>query len=138
MTDFQLDTSGVVSIPNADPYGPAVIVYTWTSLNAFQQGFTAAAANSLSIDDLAQLAERHDGRRFAVRFSDFAPSALELILKDCAAVSDWKSLSRMGFVNGADGGRQFWDARQAGKWAFYRPLDVTLGDDGKIYLEPKA
>lgn len=161
MTEFTLDTSGVVAsecLAQTDPTQPCTCRQRgeihWPDLSLFEQGYVEAMFASLREATNARLrklanisgksaqksymaalsrAIRHD----AAAFSDFAPETLAAIRKDCAArrlelVPSMGSRRR----NGAD----FWKQRQHTNTAFRRfpPLTVTLGDDGKVYARAAA
>jgi hypothetical protein len=122
-----LDTSGIVPrcAPTTDPriLGPI----GWHDLNPFVQAYVEAAINSLSGDFVGVWTPDR-----GPRFSDLAPETLAGMLKDC---EDFRLLAPRWISHG---GAFFWCERQADRAPGFPPLRVTLGDDGRIYLEPAS
>lgn len=125
---FQLDTSGQVAALSFRGSDLDPGCWMWSDLTPFAQGYIEA----LPWGDMAQASKGHRkwANRTAPGFSDLAPETLDRIIADCAIAED-----RMG--KGAEWGRYFWAARQAGLYggdpkAKAPPLTVELGDDGKV------
>lgn len=139
---FTLDASGVISIPNDDPYGPTYVVYTWSSLSPFAQGYVEALFGDLNG---RRIRATSDGLN-PYRFSDLSPEALAMILADCerrlrhcpSEGSDpGPSFARTGEVP-RECGRRFWKWRQQGNTKNFPPLTPYLADDGKVHLRVAA
>lgn len=122
-TQFQLDTSGYIDLPNPHVLG---LKYRWGDLDPFTQGYVEALLESV-------------GQR---KFDRIQPDALALIMKDCeafgAAIGRSPAhnigLGRIFFESRQIGFTKFWSVHQAEFTAAFPPLTVTLGDDGNIHL----
>lgn len=165
MSTFTLDTSGMVIVPGDNGRGfaePHAI--RWPDLDPFPKGCIEALFASLPtlcetcqgngevVTDWGTYLKPPEGAeadagtatcaacdgqgRIAYTFSDLAPEALALILKDCA-----RAASAMG-CREADGfprtdtvlGCLFWERRQSGKCPGFPPLTPHLREDGKVAL----
>lgn len=128
---FQLDTSGVVEW--RPTFERQAMVWAWTDLSPFKQGYVEALFASLPRELIAEWSDRvlplvYPG------FRHLAPEALALILKDCAGYAPAEpraynedSLRQMG--------RAFWVLRARGVLPAFPPLAVYLDDDGKVCLK---
>lgn len=129
MADFTLDTSGAVWV---DPIDAPGIGWLWSDLTPFQQGYVEAMKRARRIARPEYLSNR----RLDWRFSDLSPEALALILRDCA-----ERLTQICWPdeNTSQDGRDFWESRQRGFLIpGFRPLTVSLDDDGKAHLSGEA
>lgn len=137
MAEFQLDTSGIVRVPEGSSGGEATIaLYKWHNLNPVTQGYVEALFESAWPDLFAQFVAKGmsepEGHEDAVRpeFSDLAPETLARIMEDCERF----------LIDAADrskaAGALFFRSRQRGEWKRwgYAPLTIELRDDGKVYL----
>jgi hypothetical protein len=140
MSEFQLDTSGVVggvAFPGGKP-----LPTTWDDFDSFTQAYVEAlfADFRRAVPALANHGVRNGQ---AVGFSDLAPETLTTILRDCAAIQEQHAaniasvLAYSGQRNAdkvavALDGSKFWEARQRGNLCDFPPLTPTLGDDGLI------
>lgn len=103
MADFTLDTSGVVIIRAADGVNEG---HTWEVLDPFTQGYVEALFASLSVggSHVGSLQTSH-GEIHRCTFSDLAPEALAVILRDCGlfrATDQWRRFARLcpvGWLN---------------------------------------
>lgn len=128
-----LDTSGVVKFE-----GGTLGVLSWEGLGQiggpFAQGYVEALFASIGC---LLPWERHDGHSEPqyVGFSDLAPEALAMILRDCEAFCS--AFGRDARI--APQGKAFWMQRQDGGWSnqtpSFPPLRVYLNDAGKVMLE---
>lgn len=77
-----------------------------------------------------------DGQgRTTYAFSDLAPEALALILKDCAAWrAEFSGDACERSAGREDMGREFWRIRQENKRRTFPPLTPYLREDGKVAL----
>lgn len=121
---FQLDTTGAVG-----PYRSTDLVSTyalsWSDLDAFTQGYVEALFQSVQVDALgATYAERPS---LSPAFSDLAPETLARIIADCAVSA---AQPTTGEPRGE--GAAFWRLRNACDYVGFPPLNVQLGDDGKV------
>jgi hypothetical protein len=122
---YHLDTSGYVGTFHTGQ--PAV---AWSDLDPFTQGYIEALfeAAGLAIIDKWGEGEGEQDENWA-GFSDLAPETLSRIIEDCAG-GEW------GGHSSAHGGREFWRSRQEGNQTpRHTPLNVTLGDDGKVRFQ---
>lgn len=62
-------------------------------------------------------------------FSDLAGEALARIIADCRSKTAASLTTLVAYE-----GKRFWERRQAGEDAYFPPLTVALGDDGRVYL----
>lgn len=128
MTSSELDTSGAVTL-SAKCYGPDNThswisqQWYWSDLNAFRQGYVAAAFDTVLLEIDAPI-------RNWRKFGDLAPETLAAMLKDCEAFT--ADPERANYS-----GRLFWERRQLGHLKAFPPLALTLGADGKIHQEPR-
>jgi len=140
LTEFTLDTSGVVLMPPIDGVSHTHPPHwRWSDLSPFAQGYVEALMRE-NYAELHRAAWQHlilppDDVR--VGFSDLHPEARAMILKACNAVEEVytelfqpDALRRMG--------ARFWERRQQGLFTLFPPLRVYLDDDGKVRLEPAA
>jgi hypothetical protein len=118
---FTLDTSGAV-VDARPAYQPRLL---WKHLSPFTQGYIEALIQDIEWPDPA---EGFGPSSAIVRFSDLAPEALALILKDCADV-------RRRHDRLTDGGA-FWRERKTQDWPQFPPLTPYLSGDGKVHLRP--
>lgn len=126
MTQFQLDTSGAVTLTGFDNGKPLVV--EWRDLSPFTQGYIEAAFRFMH-DYLGLRA----GRYAPLAFSDLAPETLARIIADCEVwISGFVGRTRLAAPDRADMGCEFWRIRQAGRRSTFPPLTVQLGDDGKV------
>ena len=123
----QLDTSGVV---RADIDG-MISPVGWEDLpNDFVRGFIRAM-----LLEFGHAWANDDGDLF-VSYSDLAPEALDMIIRDCEAMQ-----SGLLIGSGQDGGREAWASRQSGwkDWGTtpshrFPPYRITLTEAGKVAL----
>lgn len=136
MAKFTLDTSGAVCAPHKNAAGQTFVSTLWSDLSPFAQGYVEAMfAGGVSIRGYGGLMRVLQPKAKRVGFSDLAPSTLAAILKDCAA----RQAQHAPDITRAIVGRMFWNHRQRGVvGAEFPPLTAYLGDDGKVYLEPRA
>jgi len=136
---FTLDTSGFVDMRDYASHEKRVFPQMiWSDLDPFTQGYIEALFASVFTPFEPQgenpFRLRDPKRWRFVGFSDLAPEALALILKDCAAI-----LGSRGVTDGANiqTGRNTWNLRQRGYWASegFPPLTPYLRDDGKVDLK---
>lgn len=137
---FNLDTSGAVMMsvfePGTVPSPPWLV---WSDLSPFEQGYVEAlfAAQANNWFGKPSLSSGPGTIRY-VGFSDLAPEALALILRDCASMQNFATGLGVKKI-GETQGRGFWISRNNGTmqhaWrAAFPPLTPYLGDDGKVYL----
>ena len=133
MSNFTFDTSGEVYIPDViHELGSTRI--RWEDLSPFAQGYVEALFAQL-------VAESAEARWELVGFSDLAPEALAMVLRDCEVYERHHPMKPFAEYRRARGSA-FWTERNSGKrtsdWApvhFY-PVAACLGDDGKVCLAP--
>lgn len=141
MSTFTLDTSGVV--PAQGPTQARTAYWPerrWTDLDPFTQGYIEALFASLATPPFTDHPHlQREGVCFGetiVGYSDLAPEALALILKDCAAYCALPM--RTGYAAGRYHGRNFWDQRSRGLFCNigigFPPLTPYLREDGKVAL----
>lgn len=134
MSEFSLDTSG--SIQFRDSHGE-LMTYRWSDLTPFEQGYVEAMFASLYDPVFKKPVLRSGPIDFrGVAFRHLAPETLARILKDCEAYRgerDKRGPYPASYWT-AETGADFWGSRQAGTWISFPLLDVTLADDGLIYL----
>ncbi|MET3527264.1 hypothetical protein [Phenylobacterium koreense] len=123
MADF--DTSGYVWQP---PGAKSIYKVRWEDLSPFEQGYVQALLRG--VDLVGQWLDTVDPYR-APGFSDLAPEALAMILRDCEARAPAYAAS-MRYPPSA--GRSFWRVRQHGHVPTFPPLRVFLNDAGKVCL----
>lgn len=127
MTEFQLDTSGVVCCA---PFTAAHLALgrtrvVWSDLSPLAQGSLEAL--------LRQLAQQsgpwtpREGWRDThwPGFSDLAPETLARIIEICPG--------RQGAT--VEDGATFWREQQEGQFEDFPPVTVYLGDDGKVRFQ---
>lgn len=134
---YQLDTTGIITLPPVDGGSPAPIA--WSNLSPFAQGYIEALFASIGgkLEIVPFMGMRPEP--FAVGFSDLAPETLARIIADCEAMVE------AGGLPYHFAGTGFWSGRQAGNWTkaqpaekylkavpAFPPLTVQLGDDGKV------
>lgn len=130
---FTLDTTTPVA--ERTPDGDLIGYHHWSDLSPFAQGYVEAlfAGGVIGLSERTPLlsapAYLSGPRPFA--FSDLAPEALALILKDC------EDARRKLNANEVDG-PWFWAWRQRNQSPVFPPLTVYLGDDGKVRLRAVA
>jgi len=133
---FQLDTTGTVDADKDQHIaldGQLYIGVGWGILSPFAQGYVEALFAGLPPKERAMT----DGATVGIphRFRDLAPETLARIIADCGPDPQgylYPTSARMGYQYTFEGGHKFWTDRQAGVWADFLPLTVTLGDDGKV------
>jgi len=136
MAKFTLDTSGAVCAPHKNAAGQTFVSTLWSDLSPFAQGYVEAMFAEL-FETSRRYNARADRPRCVSVFSDLAPSTLAAILKDCGAATG----RYLGVMPGHPEvllGAYFWHDRRAGNHAEFPPLTLTLRDDGKVYMEPRA
>lgn len=126
---FTLDTSGFVWLQ----HGQLANTY-WEDLTPFQQGYVEALLASISELPSGINPPAGEWRPFA--FSDLAPEALAMILRDCERIH---GRARGALTNGlarpTDPGGAFWRLRQRGIYGDdFPPLTPSLSDDGRVHL----
>lgn len=126
MSNFTLDTSGAVDLAPPGPLlRPGCIQTLWPDLSPFEQGYVEAMF-AIPRDGWKWQA----GKLVSPGFADLAPETLAAIRKDCALYI--REYARSGAVAS---GTDLWRVRQEGRLGpAFRPLTVTLGDDGRVYL----
>jgi hypothetical protein len=132
---FQLDTSGVVTLPPTEAAGhdsPAPLA--WRNLDPFTQGYVEAALQGEARRETPGAVALHRPVK-GWAFSDLAPETLARIIEDCAA---FRAAHKTYAITHKLAGREFWEDRQAGSLATFPPLTASLGDDGKVYLQESA
>lgn len=128
-----LDTSGFVKNPRkSSPHS-----YQWSDLSPFVQGYVEAlfAEARPGYDDAGL------GGHYVCGFSDLAPEALAMILRDCGeryAAFSWQRPSADASERKA--GAMFWEQRQRAEWIDrlvhpLPPLRIYLNNAGKVMLE---
>jgi len=124
VSTFTLDTSGAVMLPEPSRAGYVTAPDTvWSDLSPFVQGYiTAMLSSDISLPDGAVIP------RVPVGFSDLAPTFLAEILRDCE--DHLQNYASSDFT-----GRQFWAYRQTGQSARFKPIRLSLSDDGKVHGE---
>jgi len=135
---FEPDTSGVVpwTAGNGDPI--PVGGHRWEDLSPFVQGYVEALFESERPARRGLLADTTPADLRALGFSDLAPEALALILRDCASFENFATGLGMKKLGAAEGGR-FWHGRNDGSLgptfaAAFPPLTPYLAEDGKIHF----
>lgn len=125
MSEFQLDTSGVV-VSSAHPFHP----YSWDGaepgtfpLSPFVQGYGREMADALFAELVAFGWSLEDAAR-AVAFHNWHSETLARIIEDCAENSSSASTARSG--------KMFWHNRQGGHVPNFPPLSLSLDDNGKV------
>jgi hypothetical protein len=128
MADFQLDTSGGVSLPLD---GGGTRWRSWDGLDAFAQGYVEALLSPSDDRTRTYQVGSVEVHRRPARFSDLAGETLAAILKDCAVAA-----SILGRNHLAEDGAWFWNdgQRQPG----FPPLTPEIRDDGRVYLRGAA
>lgn len=130
MGEFQLDTSGFVTVLHprgADVVGEEI---RWPDFTPFAQGYTAA----LFATRITRGEQRWTGplSEFA-GFSDLAPETVERIREDCAAL-----VGAHEHLNRQDVGAVFWHSRQKGNQPRFPPQTISIDDNGKVRLTDSA
>jgi len=157
MTEFHLDTAGVVSVDTRVSEGRApgtshpFVITAWSDLDAFTQGYVEALFFTEQESMTGECGNSKGGYREgrdAPGFSDLAPVTLLRIVSDCAAFqgsSDWQAFLTLRDNGGAEGdddqgGRDFWFTRNghgAGFWArepyTYASHAEALSDAAKAF-----
>lgn len=167
MGEFKLDTSGEIVLPYPHLH-PHPRGYRWSDLDPFTQGYVEALFASLRArwckrghepegihflsryvrcSKCGQRGIPSNGSRKAGRsrritwlkrlgFFDLSPEALAMILRDCERFQQVSPppMDSLGTVGGA----WLWHFRQNGQFAAYRPLTITLADDGNVHLKEAA
>lgn len=148
MSEFTLDTSGVVRVPIVAPN--ETVFHTdnrWSDFDPFAQGYVVAlfASAEHPNDPYKGSGPRRpvlagDAPTSSViawmplGFSDLAPETVLAIVRDCAAAQRlWPHVTTT-----AAAGASLWTQRQAMVLAEFGPVTPYLGDDGKVYLREAA
>lgn len=139
MGEFTLDASGFVRKVGHRNSRPQDLL-AWADLGAFTQGYVEGVKQwrrllAYRIPPQERVEGEGDLDFHDWTFSDLAPEALAMILRDCAAAQH--PAPGVGRYT-VEAGRRFWAARQAGQWKAFPPLAVYLGDDGKVRLRAAA
>lgn len=123
MSDFKIDTSGVVTIPIGTPQsGEHRAFWAWDDLTPLQQGYVEAAfsAHEYFVEPAAG----------PLGFRHLAPETLAAMRKDCERF-------RRQYVLPWYDGAEFWSGRQAGEYApYFPPVTLYLDADGKVRANP--
>lgn len=131
----QLDTSGSISLPFPPPMRGFRVV-TWEDLpNDFVRGFIRAMFASACV--VPGIMQFESGGNHAVGYSDLAPEALAMILRDCEAeLAAIHPTVQECFGASAAMGASFFRIRQRGEQTHSRaePLRISLNEDGKVAL----
>lgn len=146
MTEFQLDTSGVVYIPA--PLCGRIHGYgvTWDDFDLLQQGYVEALLRDFN-NNARPAGAVWTGTYYG--FSDLAPETVQKIIRDCAALQAALSEHQFDYSQGWC----FWNYRNGRlegpdlvRWSEpfdtwflnasreFPPLTLTLGEDGLIYF----
>jgi hypothetical protein len=138
------DTSGYVDWRGVQPFAHLNHV-AWSDLSPFEQGYVEAMLSGAVLATTAQLVSRGrdaDFKRFG--FSDLDPSALAMIMEDCAR---FRSGLGKTWIDRPDSGAEFWSRRQKRYWPgrfgyreimAFPALTVFLNDAGKVCLRPTS
>jgi hypothetical protein len=145
MTDFKLDTTGLIPMPGAC----GTINFGWGGLNAFTQGYIEAMFADCDDDLRASKRCQECGydeepddegpesraaflALYPVGFSDFAPETLERIIEDCRTFPAWSGRCD----HSRHAGMVFHAQRERGQWPdSYPRLTPHLGADCKVRFE---
>lgn len=128
LTNFKLDTSGVVCIRSGDTDRAGE--YVWSDPSPFMQGYVEAM--------FAGPATWTEGRCLTrlsdwAHFSSLAPETLVRIMEDCEDACTRYLFARSSGAEGAD----YWNERQDGGFvpANHQPQTAVLNDDGKVVFQ---
>lgn len=127
-----LDTSGVVKVTRKTMFGDTISHGAiWSDLSPFAQGYVEAAV--AGFHGWFDVGYKSKGFR-PVGFSDLAPEALAMILRDCDRWIQLYPATGRGTANGA----RLWELRNLQlitPTTDFPPLCVYLNDAGKVMLE---
>lgn len=117
----------------------------WEDLSPFAQGYVEALWRAFCDDENDRRSEMrgHVNRSIPAEkdygFSDLAPEALDMILRDCEALAAAVSSPSYNNRNSRIMGEGCWEARQKREPAYaargFPPLRISLNEDGKVALE---
>jgi len=138
---FTLNTSGAVALPHRNEADQTFVSTLWSDLSPFAQGYIEALLRdvraALHCGRLAGRDRIHYPAYHPRAFSDLAPEALVLILKDCAAFTTYaREVCAVDYERSKSDGEWFWHARQKLEWmdSGYPRLAPYLREDGKVDL----
>lgn len=135
----RLDTSGVVEgAPYVEmPDGQKFLAVGWAMLSPFAQGYVEALLDAGTDTFGLVIINAHHKETNPV-FSDIAPEALAMVLRDCER---FVAHAKMDLSGLSEAGASFWRLRQAdtAAWAYaFPPLRAYLNDAGKVALTSQA